>query len=421
VMEGDIRGCFDNINHRILLRIIRRRIKDKRLLSLIKKILTAGYIENGKVNKPGYGLPKIGTPQGGIISPLFANIYLHEFDKWLNNSYGSFLTMWQRIKRRRQSGGGNAILIRYADDFVVLWNGSKKNLMIVKEEAKQYLKQELELELSEEKTVITHANDGFEFLGFNIQRRRYGKKKYAIYTSVPTGKIRKFKQKIQRTTIKRGAVFESVAYKIMAINSIVIGFAEYYRYTNWKAMKIPKRLDWFIEGQLYRWLRRKHKKLSSKQVMKKYLHRQKKWRLDGSSIDRKNIGFKIEATYVTNEEVIWLEKMEDRQSKKYLPKKKLNPFITYQYGTENNDGIGEQWEGRSDSPYISDEYFTGKKLAMKRDKYKCRNCGAKVTVSVNEICHHIDGNNKNHSLDNLATLCVTCHYLTYGKEKEINL
>ncbi len=84
VLEGDIKGCFDNISHEILLRIIKKSIKDERLLRLIQKMLRAGYIENGVRNKPGYGIPSTGTPQGGIISPLFANIYLHEFDEWFD-------------------------------------------------------------------------------------------------------------------------------------------------------------------------------------------------------------------------------------------------------------------------------------------------------------------------------------------------
>ncbi len=112
VLEGDIKGCFDNISHKILLRIIKKSIKDKKLLRLIQKILRAGYIENGVRNKPGYGIPSIGTPQGGIISPLFANIYLHEFDKWFDNNYDSKLTPYQKRKRRK-AGHGNAKLIRY--------------------------------------------------------------------------------------------------------------------------------------------------------------------------------------------------------------------------------------------------------------------------------------------------------------------
>jgi hypothetical protein len=258
-------------------------------------------------------------------------------------------------------------------------------------------------------------------MGFHIQRCRYSNEKYAIYTSVPIRKISRFKQKIQQTTNRRSAEVESVAVKIMAINSIVRGFAEYYKYTNWKVTGIPSSLDWFIEDNLYWWLKRKHPKLTHRQIRGKYVHRQRGYRLNGGTIDRKNIGFKIEASYVTDEEVIWLEKMSDRQSKKYLPKKKLNPFITYQYEVEYNHDILDKWEGRSSVPHISDEYFTSKKLALKRDKYKCRNCGARVTSGVDTHCHHIDGNSSNHSLDNLATLCITCHYLTFGKEHELNL
>ena len=373
------------------------------------------------MNKPGYGLPSIGTPQGGIISPLFANIYLHKFDEWLNKNCGSELTQYQRKKRRRTDGGGNAILIRYADDFVLLWNGSKEKLEIMKEQVRQFLKQELVLELSEEKTLITHAKDGFEFLGFYIQRRKYSKSKYAIYTSAPNRKVNRFKQKIQQITNRQSAKVESVVYKTMAINSILRGFAEYYKYTNWKAMDVPSTLDWFIADNLYWWLKRKHPKLTHKQISEKYCHRQRGYRLNGDIIDRENIGFKLEATYVTDEEVIWLEKMADRQSKRYRPKKKLNPFITYQYEVEYNYDIENKWEGRSANPYTSDEYWTGKKLALKRDKYKCRNCGAKVTVGVDTHCHHIDGNSSNNCLSNLATLCMTCHFLTYGKENELNL
>ena len=175
VIEGDIRACFDSISHKILLRIIKKRIKDKRLLGLIKKILSAGYIEDGKLNKPGYGIPAIGTPQGAIVSPLFANIYLHEFDKWFDNNYGSGLTDYQKRKRRK-AGIGNAKLIRYADDFVILFNGVKEiketvtmpqNTAIdtetMKAQVKQFLLSELGLELSDEKTLITHVNDGFSF------------------------------------------------------------------------------------------------------------------------------------------------------------------------------------------------------------------------------------------------------------------
>ena len=429
VLEGDIKGYFDNINHEILLRIIKKSIKDERLLRLIQKMLRAGYIENGVRNKPGYGIPSIGTPQGGIISPLFANIYLHEFDKWFDNNYGSKPTQYQKTKCRKL-GGGNAKLIRYADDFVILWNGSKINsqtvispqetavdIVTMKEQVKQFLQNELELELSEDKTLITHVHNGFDFLGFHIQRYKMGQKDVTL-TTVPDNKILRFKQKIQTATRGKGAIYESVSSKIVAMNSIINGWAEYYKYTNWRGRQVPTSMDWFINEKMFRWANSKHSKRPYGKVIKMYRHRQIGYRINGRAINRMNFGFKIEASYMTNEETIWLAKLDDKPSAKYMPKKKLNPFITYQYEEEVQNNILDKWEGRGSNPYISDEYWKSKKLALKRDKYKCRLCGKKVTVGVDNHCHHVDGNNENHSLDNLVTLCMDCHYHTYGKEHE---
>ena len=430
VIEGDIKGCFDNINHKILLRIIKKRIKDKRLLRLIRDILKAGYIENGKVNKPGYGIPATGTPQGGIISPLFANIYLHQFDKWFDENYGNGLTAYQKRKRRKERYG-NAILVRYADDFVILYNGSERNeqtfiippdtavdVYTMKEQVKLFLEKELELNLSEDKTLITHVNSGFDFLGFHIERYKT-RRGIAMLTSVPDDKVRKFERKIQMATRTKGAVYEAVSSKIMAVNSIINGWAEYYRYTNWKAVNPPERLDYWINERMFRWAKRKHSKLPYMQVIGKYKHRQKGYGISGRKVDRWNFGLKTEASYVTDEETLWLEKLVDKGSKVYLSKKKLNPFVTFQYEVEvDYSDVMDKWEGKSSNPYTSDEYFQGKKLALKRDKYKCRLCGKKVTVGVDNHCHHKDGNSSNHRLDNLITICLECHYETYGKENE---
>jgi group II intron reverse transcriptase/maturase len=427
-LEGDIKGCFDNISHKILLRIIKKSIKDKKLLRLIQKILRAGYIENGVRNKPGYGIPAIGTPQGGILSPLFANIYLHEFDEWFDNNYDSKLTPYQK-RKRRVAGHGNAKLIRYADDFVILWNGSKINsqtldspqetavdIVTMKEQVKQFLLNELELELSEDKTLITHVRNGFDFLGFHIQRYKTSSGDMTL-TSVPKDKIQKFKQKIQMATRGKGANYENVSSKIMAMNSIINGWAEYYKYTNWRR-QVPPRMDWFINTRMMRWAKSKHSGLPYGKVIEKYSHQQTGYKINGRAINRMNFGFKTEASYMTDEETIWLAKLADKPSAKYIPKKKLNPFITYQYEEECQNNILDKWEGRSSNPYRSDEYWKNKKLALKRDKQRCRLCGKKVTVGVDNHCHHVDGNSDNHRLDNLVTICIECHYQTYGKEHE---
>jgi len=123
IIEGDIKGCFDNIDHKILLKLLRKRIADNRLVSLIRKILKAGIEEDGKI----YKLNK-GTPQGGVISPLLANIYLHEMDKWWEREYHPPENIVKFLTNRRRKGKGNYILSRYADDFIILSNDRKESV-----------------------------------------------------------------------------------------------------------------------------------------------------------------------------------------------------------------------------------------------------------------------------------------------------
>ena len=167
VIEGDIASYFDTIHHLKLIRLVGRRIKDKNILRVIWKFLRSGVME-----KRTFRDTTLGTPQGGISSPLLANIYLHELDRYMER-YTS-LPLEERRKRRQQ-GIGNFTSVRYADDFVVLSNGSKAEVERMREELHQFLKAKLRLDLSREKTKITHVNDGFKFLGFWIQRSQGGK------------------------------------------------------------------------------------------------------------------------------------------------------------------------------------------------------------------------------------------------------
>jgi RNA-directed DNA polymerase len=141
-IEGDIRKCFDRINHSILLRLVRQRIADHRIVALIRAFLRAGLMDDGLFRDTPEG-----TPQGGILSPLLANIYLHQLDLWWWRKFGS-LTRSEKWKRRL-AGIGNAILVRYADDFVILWNGTHQDALALRDELRQFLWKDLHLELSE--------------------------------------------------------------------------------------------------------------------------------------------------------------------------------------------------------------------------------------------------------------------------------
>ncbi len=116
VIEGDIRKCFDRIHHAKLMELVSKRVADRRILNLVEQFLKAGLLEDGIFQET-----EAGTPQGGILSPLLANIYLNELDQWWWCNYGS--KTHNEKRKRRTSGRTNAILTRYADDFCILCNG----------------------------------------------------------------------------------------------------------------------------------------------------------------------------------------------------------------------------------------------------------------------------------------------------------
>ncbi len=158
VIEGDITNCFGTINHGILMQQLKRRILDKQLLALIWSMLKAGIIEDLK-----YFETQEGTPQGGIVSPLLANVYMHRLDEYMHNRFHN-MTPMARFLSRKRGEFVSVRYIRYADDFIVLLRDGEKAAEL-KKELTEFITQELKMTLSEEKTCITHAKEGFDFLG----------------------------------------------------------------------------------------------------------------------------------------------------------------------------------------------------------------------------------------------------------------
>jgi RNA-directed DNA polymerase len=178
VLEGDIEACFDMIDHPALMDRVRRRIGDKRVLAVVKAFLHAGVLgEDGIIRDS-----TTGTPQGGILSPLLANVALSVLDEhfaevWRADSGSTY----QRTKRRR-AGLANYRIVRYADDFVVLVSGTQAHAEAVREDVAGVLAP-MGLRLSEAKTKVCHIDEGFDFLGFRIQRRRKrGTTRRVVYT-----------------------------------------------------------------------------------------------------------------------------------------------------------------------------------------------------------------------------------------------
>jgi RNA-directed DNA polymerase len=163
VLDADIEACFDSIDHTALMDRVRRRVKDKRVLGLVKAFLKAGILtELGEVEDS-----HTGTPQGGILSPLLANIALHVLDEHLQGQWRKQMGTDFRRTRRRRTGLGTWRLVRYADDFVVLVHGSRQNTEALRDEIADVLAG-MGLRLSPAKTQIVHMSEGFDFLGFHL-------------------------------------------------------------------------------------------------------------------------------------------------------------------------------------------------------------------------------------------------------------
>lgn len=240
VIEGDIKGFFDNMNHNKLIEILwNHGIRDKRVLAIIKKMLKAGVIEEDKRLYP----TKLGTAQGGIISPLLANIYLNNFDHMINKEYmenpyvyskNGILNNQKRI--RLGESGKKVFLIRYADDWVILCNSKWKAQSTLRKVTK-YFKSQLKLELSEEKTLITDIRkQRAHFLGFEFfaEKSHYRDKivgKFIPNNKKVKGKIAEISKDIKKLR-QRVKYEDDRALAIERINSKIVGIAEYYKYSN---------------------------------------------------------------------------------------------------------------------------------------------------------------------------------------------
>ena len=232
VVDLDLKSYFDTINHECLMKLVRRRVTDKSVLYHIRQWLKAGIMEDGLV-RPN----EQGTPQGGVLSPLLSNIYLHEFDR-----------NWD------DSDDGDGKLVRFADDMVILCD-SKQEAERALEKARGML-EEMHLTLNEEKTDLTHVRKGFDFLGFTYKEAYSFTGKRFVRIKYPRAKaIKKVCQRIKERvmSIPLGAPVEEV---IAALNRTLRGWSNYFRIGNSYAAAL--RLASYACAQLRMYMRRKH-------------------------------------------------------------------------------------------------------------------------------------------------------------------
>ena len=340
IIEGDIASYFDTINHRNLMRCLKRRIKDKRLLNLVFSFLRAGLMEKKLFRDTLYG-----APQGGILSPLLANVYLHELDQYMEQY--TALTPYQRRIRRRQ-GQANFLYVRYCDDFIVLCDGTKAQAQAMRQELYQFLMSRLKLNLSLEKTKVTHINDGFGFLGFWLQRRTGSKGKQIVKILIPEATQRKYLHKIQQA-LSPSTHQESVSTKIKALNRIVSGWGHYYQYTS-SPKAVFHKLDYKVFWLVAHWLGRKYQ-CSIPQVLRR---------------------FRRQGTLGTA--TVTLAPLGAISTKRYKARIIPNPYTTSPVEPLRREvifSLDSQWVGTERRPGQAD----WRDLVLERDGAICTRCG----------------------------------------------
>ncbi len=251
ILEADIAACFDEIGHTPLLGRVRARIKDKRVVALVRAFLKAGILDRSGDREE----TNAGTPQGGPLSPLLANIALSVLDEHFDRQWRESMgTSYQRAKRSA-NGLGNWRLIRYCDDFVVVVAGQRHHAEALREEVAAVLAT-LGLRLSPEKTRVVHIDEGFDFLGQNIRRqRKRGTSKYYVYTKPSRKAIQAIKDKVSAKTY-RSTRNQDLDELITSLNQMLVGWARYHRYGVSKA--IFNAVDSHTWGRLMRWIRAKY-------------------------------------------------------------------------------------------------------------------------------------------------------------------
>lgn len=312
-IEGDIKGCFDNIDHAVLLEIIRRDIHDGRLVRLIENLLQAGYMKDWQHHDT-----LSGTPQGGIISPLLANIYLNELDKFVedtlipayskgdkrkrNPAYkkyerplaearkrGDFDEVKRMVRERRRLISVAPVdpdyrrlrYIRYADDFLLGFVGPKKDAEEIRDRLSEFLSTQLKLTLSVEKTFITHAvDDKARFLGYEIKVTREGHlisengkraTNGAVALLMPRSVVQRYRDRFckQGKIIHRAELLADTDYTILQrYQAALRGVYNYFC----MAVNVCKRMGhvrWILEISLTKTLAHKFK-CSVSQVYERY-------------------------------------------------------------------------------------------------------------------------------------------------------
>ena len=374
VLEADIEGCFDHISHEWLLGHVPTDT------AILRKWLKAGVVDMGQLKST-----EAGTPQGGIISPTLANMALDGLEKLLADNFGA--------KDSRPARKHKVHLVRYADDFVI--TGTSKELLAerVKPLVEKFLA-ERGLRLSEAKTKVTHTDQGFDFLGWNV--RRYGG---TLLVKPSRKNVQAFLAKVRETIKAYRSARQAVL--IRQLNPILRGWANYHR--SQVASKAFSRADAQVFAALWRWARRRHTRKGRQWIRQRY------WKSEG---DRKWV-FATRASedrdFAKPVELLSLASVTIRRHPKV--KADFNPF----------DPAWEPYaeQRRTAAMSLRLGYRTQVLSLYRRQEGRCAHCGAPITRESGWHDHHvvyrIHGGND--ALDNRVLVHPNCHAQIHAADK----
>ncbi len=428
VIEGDIKGYFDNINHNILLRKLwKMGIHDKRVLAIINAMLKSGYLDNKEYNET-----ELGTMQGSSLSPLLANVYLNNFDWTVGRTYQEPKQQTKSIhsdrSRLRYQGIIPKYLIRYCDDWVILTQHKSEAKRLLSK-LRKYFKHRLKLELSEEKTLITDIRvDAMKFLGFCVKvKGTYKNPNKLMATCYPnpkklTKQINELCREIRDLKYHSRDVFR--VSHIEKINAKIIGLAEHIKYV--QSSNAYHKIDYATNKCAFTTFKRIYGKkhvLKHIKPMCELSNRPERHsgRLDKSMAIRVNgmwIGFT--KAYPTGSKRIdrpfyqSLTPYTSEGRKKHFDKlKKYAPLsrpALYDDTNLLNYALVDK--------LYNLEYYMNREYAFNRDKGICRCCKNKLTAG-NRHCHHVDNkltSDRINKVLNLAWVCKDCHDIIHYKE-----
>jgi RNA-directed DNA polymerase len=376
VIEGDVKACFDEISHKAILGCLREKVLDNRFLNLVGQLLKAGVQVDGVVHST-----EKGVPQGGVASPLLANVVLNRLD-WFLHAQGQHGRARDEASRLQQP---NVRFVRYADDWCVfITRGSKQYAESLRDRIGELLNRDCGVRLSDEKTRITHIRDGFDFLGFRLVLGVGQSGKFVPKIQVPRKAITRVVRRLNEAMRHRPHQ-ESGTTRVVRGNAVLRGWSNYYRIAHdfsRAASTLDNQAFWIATKALCRKF-----DLSTAQCLRRY---------------------RTGVTIGMSENCMLLRAQDTKMVYHLRSPDPYRPGTGCYLEDLDWEVDFQIFEGRRP------DRMDSKVLALFRDGNRCRKCGASVTYEDSEVDHIRPVNRfasfqQANFVTNLQVLCLECH------------